>query len=166
MTASNVILVITATCTALIAGLLYAYSCSVIPGLKPLPDTEYIATMQSINKAIQNPVFFISFMGTLVLLPITTYMHYSQPLSQRFCFLLAGAVVYIIGVFGVTVFGNVPLNNTLEKFDLLHSSAESIRLQRVQFEGPWISWHTIRTIASVIALILVITGCINPDKSH
>ena len=79
MTASNVILVVTATCTALIAGLLYAYSCSVIPGLKSLPDAEYIVTMQSINKAIQNPVFFISFMGTLVLLPITTYMNYSQP---------------------------------------------------------------------------------------
>jgi uncharacterized membrane protein len=32
--------------------------------------------------------------------------------------LLAATVIYLIGVFGVTVFGNVPLNNTLERFNL------------------------------------------------
>ena len=84
MTTTNIILTIAATTTALIAGLLYAYSCSVNIGLGRLADAEYISAMQSINKAIQNPLFFISFMGTLLLLPLCTYLNYGQPLSNRF----------------------------------------------------------------------------------
>ena len=164
MTASGTVLIITATCTALIAGLFYAYSCSVIPAFRLLPDREYIAVMQSINKAIQNPVFFVSFMGTLLLLPLATYMAYASPLPQRFWILLAATIVYVAGVFGVTVAGNIPLNDTLEKFDLFTASAETIRLQRLNFEGRWISFHTIRTIASIICLVLVITGCISYGK--
>ena len=57
MTTTNIILTIAATTTALIAGLLYAYSCSVNIGLGRLADAEYISAMQSINKAIQNPLF-------------------------------------------------------------------------------------------------------------
>jgi uncharacterized membrane protein len=58
--------------SGLVAGLLYSYSTSVNPGLKALPDNEYIRAMQSINTAIQNPVFFIAFMGLLLLFPFTT----------------------------------------------------------------------------------------------
>ncbi len=68
-TLPNIILVFTATTTALIAGLFYAWSCSVTLGLARLPDTVYIAFMQATNKAILNPVFFISFIGTAILLP-------------------------------------------------------------------------------------------------
>jgi len=38
-------------------------------------------------------------------------MHYGQLTSDRFFFLLAAAIIYLIGVIGVTIFGNVPLNN-------------------------------------------------------
>ena len=166
MTASNVVMVITTTCTALIAGLLYSYSCSVIPALRSLPDKEYIATMQSINKAIQNPAFFISFMGALILLPVCTYMHYPPAQSQRFRLLLTATLLYLIGVFGVTVVGNIPLNNSLEKFDLIHASGESIRLQRAGFEERWIGFHTARTVAAVLSLVAVIIGCISTDRGN
>jgi len=58
ITIQNITLVITTTTTSLIAGLFYAYSCSVNPGLRRLADKEYLTAMQSINKAILNPVFF------------------------------------------------------------------------------------------------------------
>ncbi len=166
MTASNVILVLTATCTALIAGLLYSYSCSVMLGLRSLPDPEFITVMQSINRAIQNPVFFISFMGTLILLPVSTYMHYAQPLSSRFWLLLIATIFYLAGVFCVTAFGNIPLNNTLDKFNLLNAPAETIHLQRINFETRWNNLHTVRTIFSIISLVLVITSCVNPGAKN
>jgi len=59
MTFNNIVLAAATTCTALMGGLLFSYSCSVVLGLKTLPDQEYIMTMQAINRAIQNPVFFI-----------------------------------------------------------------------------------------------------------
>jgi uncharacterized membrane protein len=163
MTTTTIVLAITTTTTALIAGLLYAYACSVNIGLGRLADADYIAAMQSINKAIQNPVFFISFMGTLLLLPFSTYLQYGQPISTRFWLLLMATIVYLIGVFGVTILGNIPLNNALDAFDLKSSTAEMIANQRIKFEGAWNQLHTIRTIAAVIALVLTIMACLNNE---
>lgn len=166
LTAPNIVLVITATTTALMAGLFYSYSCSVNLGLGRLPDAEYITAMQSINRAIQNPVFFISFLGTPLLLPLSTYLNYGQPVSMRFWLLLAATVVYLIGVFGVTVFGNIPLNRMLDVFDVRSASMEEMASQRVKFEGPWNKLNVIRTLASTLAIILVVIACLNPPKGY
>jgi uncharacterized membrane protein len=154
------ILVLTVTCTALIAGFLYAYFCSVNAGLGHLADAEYLAAMQSINKAVLNPVFFASFMGTLFLLPLSCWLQYKAGAAQSSLFLLIAALVYAIGAFGVTIFGNVPLNETLARFNLSSASVEALANQRAMFEMPWNKLRNIRTFASVISLVLAIIACI------
>lgn len=154
------ILILTAITAALIAGLFYAYSCSVNIGLARLSNAGYIAAMQAINKAILNPLFFVSFIGSLLLLPVSTFLHYQQPISNRFIFLLIATIIYIIGSFGVTIFGNVPLNEMLARFNLQAASDEEIANQRTKFELPWNRLHTIRTIASVISLVMVLIACV------
>lgn len=158
---STAILLVTATSTALIAGLLYAYTCSVNIGLGHLSDEGYLSAMQSINRAILNPIFFATFIGTLLLLPITTVIHYGSAMHNRFLFLLAATVMYAIGVFGVTMLGNVPLNETLDRFDLASASSDEIARQRKSFEIPWNKLHAIRTIASIVSLIMVIMACLS-----
>ena len=103
----NVMLICTIVLSGLVAGLLYAYACSVNPGLYKLSDKEYLSAMQSINIAIQNPIFFISFMGALILFPVTVF----QMRSQQHYYILIAMILYVAGVFGVTMFVNVPLNN-------------------------------------------------------
>jgi uncharacterized membrane protein len=163
MTSANIILLATAITTALIAGLLYAYSCSVNPGLGKLPDAAYLAAMQSINREILNPLFFMSFMGTLLLLPVCTWVHFSKPASWRFYLLLVATLVYAFGVFGVTIGGNVPLNDALNAINIHAASREEIARQRVQFEIPWNRLHSIRTFAGFIALLLVLLACIKNE---
>ncbi len=158
-------LVLTATSTALIGGLFYAWSCSVTIGLARLPDSGYIAAMQAMNRAIQNPVFFAAFLGTAVLLPLCTYLHYSSPLSVRFWYLFGATVVYLLGVLGVTIFGNVPLNEALDAFPLSSASAAEMAAQRARFEGPWNGLNTVRTLASTLAIILVILACLHPTEN-
>lgn len=153
------ILILTTMTTALIGGLFYAYSCSVNPGLGRLPDVQYIAAMQSINIAIINPLFMLSFMGTLVLLPVSAYCFYGSPATDRFYFLVAATLIYGIGVFGVTMFGNVPLNDALAKVDLL-ASAEELKAQRVLFEQPWNDLHRIRSMASALSILCVVMACV------
>lgn len=51
----------------LIAGLFYAYACSVMPGLARTDDRALVDAMQQINEAILNPVFALSFFGAPVL---------------------------------------------------------------------------------------------------
>jgi len=159
MTFLNIILLITATTTALMAGLFYAWSCSVMLGFARLADREFVLGMQATNRAIQNPIFFAAFFGAPIFLTISTFLHYNE--SPRFALLLAASVIYIIGTFGVTVFGNVLLNNTLDRFNLESATDEETALQRTNFERRWNNLNTIRTVSATIALILVVITCLN-----
>jgi len=151
--------------SSLIAGLFYAYTCSVNPGLHQLPDDQYIAAMQAINIAIQNGLFFISFFGAMFFLPLSAYMAFSRPFTRRFQLLFVAAVVYIIGVLGVTIFGNIPLNEALAVFDMRSATAAEITHQRVQFEGPWNAFHAIRTTCAVLAEVLVVFACLTTEAT-
>jgi uncharacterized membrane protein len=164
MNMTTLILIITATATGLIAGLFYAYTCSVNLGLGKLTDREYIAAMNSINVQILNPLFFASFMGTLLLLPLSAYLNYSPGMNTRFILLVAAALIYAIGVFGVTMFGNVPLNDALARLNAETASAKDLSVYRAMFEGPWNFLHNIRTLANVVSLVLVIASCCCESK--
>lgn len=155
---TTVFLLTTAVLTALIAGLFYAYSCSVVLGLGKLSDTEYLKSMQSINREILNPVFFMSFIGTAVLLPVTTFLFRGE--QPAFTFLLLASGAYLIGVFGVTVAGNVPLNDMLDKFDISGATEDAVKKMREGFENRWNLLNNIRTVFSVISIVLVICACI------
>ena len=165
MTFSNAVLLLAATFTALMAGLFYSYSFSVVPAMKALPDPQYIGAMQSINKAIQNPVFFLSFFGVLISLPLSAYLNYSPRASISFWLLLAASIIYFAGTFAVTIFGNIPLNNRLEKFDLAKATLETIALARLNFETKWNNLSLIRTVTSIAALVLVLLACLNVGKA-
>ena len=154
------ILIVTATSIGLIAGLFYGYSCSVNNGLGKLSDEGYLTAMQSINREILNTVFFSSFIGTLLLLPISTWFEYKSGISGTFYLLLAATLLYAIGAFGVTMLGNVPLNEALNKFNIPAATADQLAKQRAMFEGTWNRLHSIRTFASVASFILTIIACI------
>jgi uncharacterized membrane protein len=163
---ANVLLVIAGTTTALMAGLFFAWSYSVTIGIARLPDNGYIAAMQAMNRAIQNFVFLSCFMGTLILLPLVTYMHYSPQPSGRFWFLLAASVLYAVGVFGVTMALNVPMNEALDKFPLHTASADQISAHRAWFEGRWNRLNMIRTVANTLAIACFIIACLMPNADQ
>lgn len=151
----------TTVCMALIAGLFYSYSCSVNPGLAKLGDKEYLAAMQCINRAILNPRFFTSFMGTFLLMPVCVWLHYKMEGADfSFYAMLAATLFYWAGVFGVTIGGNVPLNNMLDKSHLQTATVAEIQQLRTTFENPWNRFHSIRTVCNIIALILLLTAII------
>jgi len=151
-------LFITVLLAGLVAGLLYSYSCSVNLGLRSLPDSDYLKAMQSINSAIQNPWFFVSFMGLLVMYPLSIWQMYSQQAMPAYYFMLLATVLYFTGVFGVTVLGNVPLNNQLAGFDVSNATIDEITAMRIAFEKPWNTFHFIRTISAVISFGLSIVA--------
>lgn len=163
LTLSNLTLLLAALATGLCAGLFYAYSCSVNPGLHQLPDASYLSAMQHINRAILNPVFFFSFLGAVVLLPLAAYLNYHTFYSLRFLCILSAAIIYLTGTFGVTIFGNVPLNNALDTFNIPTAGAQELLTQRTSFEGPWNKLHTIRTLAAIISFILTLVACLSKD---
>jgi uncharacterized membrane protein len=143
--------------TGLMSGLLYGWSVSVIPGTKRVPAGNYVDTMQHINRAIINPAFIIPFMGIPLVLGGAAVMQFRAG-DHRRGWLLAGATAtYVVGVLGVTIGRNVPLNDALEAFDLRGSTSDAVERRRTTYERPWNRWHYLRTAASVGSFALAAT---------
>jgi len=149
--------------TGLSAGLFYAWSVSVIPGTRKVLDFTYLQTMQSINREILNPAFFLIFFGSLLLLVISTIQQFQS--GKTFWILLVAALTYLIGTFGVTAFGNVPLNNSLDVLQLSDLNPDQITKLRLRYEIKWNRLHTIRTVFSVLSFLFSLLAVFTISKS-
>ncbi len=143
-----------ATTTAgLTAGVFFDWQVTVMPGLEELPDAEFIATFQALDRAVKNPLFIGgAFMGGAASLLAATVAHRHEPARLRH--LAAASAVYVAGV-GVTLAGNVPLNEKLGEVLLATASPAEMATARMDFEGPWKALHLVRTAAALGSLVLV-----------
>ncbi len=148
------VLFITVLLNALSTGFFFAWSVSVILGTKKVADVTYLESMQSINREILNPAFFTVFFGSLIALIITAYLQFNN--KPVFWLVLASAIIYLIGVFGVTAFGNVPLNNKLDALKITKLIVLELKNFRTYYESTWNHYHNIRTISSMVSFILLL----------
>jgi uncharacterized membrane protein len=157
----DLVLVAAGVTTALHAGLLYDFSVDIVPALRSIKGTAHISMMQAINVKIENPVFFISFFGPVVLLPAAALLHRGEP---QFAWLAAASAIQILGCDAVTVAGNIPLNNGLAKVDASRlTEAEADRI-RTEFQGPgtpWMRLHAVRTLSAIAATTIVFIVCLS-----
>ncbi|WP_104384340.1 DUF1772 domain-containing protein [Sphingobacterium sp. HMA12] len=155
----EITLAATATCSALISGLFFAYTFSVNLGLHKLDDKTYLMAMQNINREILNPVFYSCFLGAPLLLIISSVLYFDLS-SPKFYLILTACLSYIIGVLMITGTKNVPLNNQLNSFDISTASSDGIHRIRLLIEDPWVFWNNIRTVFSFITLVCLIISLI------
>ena len=139
--------------TGLSAGFFYAWSVSVIPGTQKIVNSAYLETMQSINRAILNPAFFLIFFGSILFLSIGSVYQFHTS-KTIFWFMSTASALYLIGTVGVTALGNVPLNNQLDALKLNELSPKKLLEFRDFYENKWNRLHLIRTIFAVGAFLL------------
>jgi uncharacterized membrane protein len=131
----------------LLAGLFYAYACSVMPGLADADDRTLVDAMQRINEAIENPVFFLSFLGAPALAIAALVMERRAGAGEVVRWIAAALVLYAVALV-VTGALNIPLNNDLvDAGD--PASIGDLAGVRDDFEGPWVAWNIVRTVASI-----------------
>ncbi|ARV09212.1 hypothetical protein BTO05_05990 [Winogradskyella sp. PC-19] len=150
----TIVFFITVILNALSTGFFFAWSVSVILGTKKVGNLTYIETMQSINREILNPVFFIVFLGSLIALAFTTCLQFNN--KPVFWLVLASTIIYLIGTFGITAFGNVPLNNELEALNITKLNLIELKDFRTYYESAWNQYHSIRTISSIVSFTLLL----------
>lgn len=160
MTIRSLLLLSSILTSGLIAGLFYGWIVSVVPGLRNVSDQNYVATMQSINVSIVNPVFVVPFMLTPVIVLVAAIAEWRAGNERRAVVLGAAAAAYVVGVLGVTIGGNIPLNDSLDQFVLDGSTPSDLATRRSSYENPWNQWHLVRTIASVLAFGLTAAAAI------
>lgn len=151
--------------TGLSAGFFYAWSVSVIPGTKQVVDLTYLETMQSINRAILNPAFFLIFFGSILFLGLATFYEFHNN-KLAFALMLTSSIIYLLGTIGVTGLGNVPLNNQLDVLNLSELSIEKIIEFREYYETRWNRLHLIRTIFAVLSFISAVLALFTQIKNN
>ncbi len=147
------IVVIAITGAGVVTGLLFAFSNFVMRALEDLPSEHGMFAMQRINERIINPIFLMFFMGTPVLCLIIAVLSAWELSASGHAYLSAGAVVYLLGPFGITMLFNVPLNNKLA-VTAQSESAEAWPL----YLKKWQWWNHIRTYMGILSVFLLAFG--------
>lgn len=134
--------------SGLMAGLFFAYSNSVMPGLAKMPAPHGIAAMNHINVVILNPLFLTVFMGTAVLsllLVAAAFLGW----TARPAWVLAGAVLYLAGNIAITMGINVPMNNALAAAGADGPNSATLW---AAYLDRWVFWNHARAFACTGAL--------------
>ncbi len=143
-----VLAVLAALGAGLIAGTFFAFSSFVMQALGRQPAAQGIAAMQTINVTVINPWFLGAFIGTALLALAVAALGLWQGWAGSTPLLLGGALLYLVGCFGVTAAFNVPRNEALAK--VAAESAEGAALWHRYLSG-WTAWNHVRTAASLAA---------------
>ncbi|MEX0330605.1 MAG: DUF1772 domain-containing protein [Puniceicoccaceae bacterium] len=135
--------------SGLMAGVLYAFSGSVMAALGSIPSAEGIRAMQAINKTILNPLFLGSFIGTAVVSAVLVVFSLLGHLGDSAPWVMAASLLYVVGTFIVTAAGNVPMNDKLDTMDPETRDAYwRIYLRR------WTRLNHFRTLCAITACAL------------
>lgn len=141
--------------SAIIGGVFFAFSSFVMRALANLSSSKGIAAMQSINVVVLNPSFLGAFTGTAVISVVAAAFSIKEWASPSAPFVLAGALLYLVGTFLVTAFGNVPLNNQLAAVSAADPEADPLW---VSYLDRWMLLNTLRTAAAIAATLAILAG--------
>ena len=143
---------------SLVTGFIFTYAVVVMPGLSKLNDKEFLTVFQVTDAVIQNrqPIFMLIWVGSVVfmlslILTSITYVGLSKT-----WFIVIVAMIYLLGVQGITIFVHLPLNNHIQKLNLEKLKDENLSKERLNFERKWNFFNIIRTTISFVATVILL----------
>lgn len=137
--------------SGLTAGVLLAFSISVMPALKTRPAADAMATMQQINVAIVSPIFMTVFLGGAAAAVAAAVSAFASGDDSRLL-VGVGAALFVVGCVVVTTAINVPLNDTLAAVE---PGAPSAAETWSRYLDRWTTWNHARTAAATVGCIVL-----------
>ena len=92
---------------------------------------------------------------------LSIYFQYKVQVNVTFWLITASTIFYLIGTIGVTIFGNVPLNETLDAVNINAVSGDELENLRASIESKWNQLNIVRTVFSVLAFIILLLGILS-----
>jgi uncharacterized membrane protein len=137
-----------ATCvgTGIIGGVFFAFSSFVMKALAQLPTGQGVLAMHRINRVVINPLFLGVFVGSAVLAAGCIVAALVVGAWPQAAWLIAAGLLYLAGCFGVTMAGNVPLNNALAR---LEATSPKAAAYWPGYLTRWNRLNHLRTAASI-----------------
>ena len=150
---SDIFLVTATLLCALTAGLVFAFAVVVMPGIRSLPDREFLQSFRAMDRVIQenDPLFMLVWLGSALVLIAAVLLNYGTLTGANRWLLLGAAVMYLVGVQLPTIVVKIPLNNGLQRLELDGLDEVALRDARGGFESRWTRWNAIRTVFACLA---------------
>ena len=147
--------VATAIASGLVGGVFFAFSNFVMAALGARPDREGIAAMQAINVTVLNPLFMLLLFAPVVACAGLAIAALGDLGEAHAPWLLAGALLYVLGCAGVTIALNVPLNE-----QLLRQAPDDPAAAAVwrRYLSRWTAYNTLRTVAALAGAAAFVIG--------
>ncbi|MFD9571839.1 DUF1772 domain-containing protein [Streptomyces sp. NPDC059982] len=134
----------------LMAGLFFAFTVSVMPGLDASDARTYATAMRQFNSAIDgNGLFGTAFVLALLAAAAASAVEYRAGRRRAALWAGAAAVAYLV-VLVLTFAVNIPLNNELAAAGDPAGATAADVLDR--FRGTWVPANTARTLLCTVAL--------------
>lgn len=158
MNAFDVSLLVATFLCAITAGLLFAFVVVVMPGIRSLPDRDFLRAFKVMDRIIQQnePRFLIVWVGSAVALVAAVLLGIGALGRGEQTVLFGAAAIYLLGVQLPTIAINVPLNNRLQALDLDNLCMAALRAEREAFEGRWNTWNAIRAVFACVSAIALL----------
>jgi uncharacterized membrane protein len=148
---TNALLWCSAIGCGLMAGVYFSFSAFIMAALARIKPPAGIAAMNAINTVILKSSFMPLFLGTTVtsaVLALIPVFHWDATAAPA---MLVGGILYVVGMFIVTMIFNVPLNNALARVaDPASGAATSLWQTHLR---DWTRWNHVRTFASLGAAV-------------
>lgn len=136
---------------ALLGGLYFAFSAFIMRALRE-SGMAGVTAMNAINRVILRSAFMPLFFGTTLAsaaLAVISLMDFDAPGAA---YLLSGGLLYVIGMFLVTMLFNVPLNNALQNVTADSRTGMAIWNDYLR---RWTLWNHVRTVSCLAASALL-----------
>ena len=108
------------------------------------------------NRVILNNTFRIIFIGAILAVILVPIFYFNLYPKNIFWLFISAFIIYCVGAFGITIFGNIPLNEILNETILETLSLEQLKSLRTTIEVKWNNLNLIRAISSGLTFVLLI----------
>jgi uncharacterized membrane protein len=151
--AQGATLIVAAFLMGHMAGFFYTWSQNVMPGLGRSDDRTFVASFQTLDRAVVNPWFIAGFIGAPLLTGVAALLQAGEDDLAIFGWTVAAFVLYF-AVIVITRSVHLPLNAEIQ------AAGDPDRITdlaavRQRFEARWVRWNIVRTVAVVAAF-----GCL------
>ena len=141
---------------ALVGGVFLAFSDFIMRSLASATGDGGVEAMQTINREVFRWVFMTLFLGMAPVSLVIGGYAWLQLSSPAAVLILAAALIYLVGCFGVTVVFNVPMNEALAGMERTSDATRDYWL--ATYVPRWTFWNTVRTVASTASAGLLLVG--------
>lgn len=143
--------------SCLVAGVFLSFSDFTMRSLHLATPEVGSQSMQILNREIFRSVFIVLLIGMAPVTAVVGGVALFRPPTVGALPIVVGSLSYILGVFFVTIFGNVPKN---EKLAAMPDGGEEAQSYWPAYYTGWMFWNHVRTVSSFVTALCYIGAAI------